>query len=732
MVKRIIWLVLIFVSANLPAQYRLSGTVKDAKTGQELPGVTVYVIQTKQGTVTDLDGRFVLKNIPGKAVDVRFSYVGYAPEKRHIVFDKKEKVLEVLLKEEALQLDEVVVSTGFGKMQKDNVVKVAKLPLADLTLKGITNVSRGLASLPGLALLSTGTGIGKPVIHGLSRNRVVIYRQGLRLENYQFGDEHGIGVDASGIAGVEVIKGPASLMYGSGAMGGVVYFVPEKFAPANKFRADFTGRFMSNTGGKFATAGLKKSFEHTKFLFRTTYKHLPDFRLPDGRFAAGSENKRLGYKLGFGYDKTRFSLDLRYQFNHGQNGLPHAVSPVRKGMYAGLYQDLTNHIASLKTDWHGQTGKFISTIGFTSHFRKLMHADTAKIAMRLNTWTYDARYYPSLKQNFDLIIGWQALAQTNLNAGQIILLPDAKIFDNGLFVTARKNYGNTVLQAGLRWDGRSIRTQSVGQAGDSLYRPALNKFLSGFSGSAGVKWQYEKLVLRGNVASGFRAPGLAELTAKGLHDMRYQIGNKDLKNEKNIQTDVDLSYKTSHAEFFAEAYVNRIWHYIYLSPTGQQTAGFPVYRYEQSQALLYGGEAGLHIHPHPWDWLHIRTVFQTVTGKRSGGTYLPLIPADAWKNTVGLRFHGKGFRPAKYFFNLGWNYTFPATHISPFEDPRPGYALVNLWGGAEFYGGKTKFLLSLSVRNLTNRTYIPHLSVLREDGIPEPGRNVIFSVKIDF
>jgi iron complex outermembrane receptor protein len=135
----------------------------------------------------------------------------------------------------------------------------------------------------------------------------------------------------------------------------------------------------------------------------------------------------------------------------------------------------------------------------------------------------------------------------------------------------------------------------------------------------GYKMDLADDLIRLNLASGFRAPNLAELTSNGVHEgtNRYEIGNSDLKTEQNVQSDINLEYNNSHFEFFVNGfYINN---YIYTSPTGRIQDNNDVFSYIQNNAKLYGGEIGLHFHPHPLDWLHYETSFETVTGKKQNG-----------------------------------------------------------------------------------------------------------------
>jgi iron complex outermembrane receptor protein len=249
----------------------------------------------------------------------------------------------------------------------------------------------------------------------------------------------------------------------------------------------------------------------------------------------------------------------------------------------------------------------------------------------------------------------------------------------------------------------------------------------------------DNFILRFNLASGFRAPNLAELTSNGIHEgaNRYEVGNANLNTEQNFQTDLNLEYKTNHVEFFVNGFYNHIANYIYLSPKGttfynSAAANFiQVYNYSQSDANLYGGEIGLHFHPHPLDWLHFETSYETVTGKKQTGEYLPLIPANNWNNT--LRFEWNDCNWLKEGFSaISLSSTFNQDKISGFETRTGGYSLLNLGIGGALHFGKMKVEVNLNANNITDKKYMAHLSRLKTDGILNMGRNVVLGLHFNF
>lgn len=725
--KKFISIIIIIIGVWVSsAQYSLSGIVKDAKTKEILTGVSIYIPAIKQGTVTDLDGKFQIKNIKQNDIDVIFTYEGYKTQHLHIHFDTPHKAIKVGMQESVFEMDEVIVSTHTNKLQKDNVMKVAHKSLASLAQKGMQNIMEGIAQIPGVSNLSTGTGIVKPVIRGLSGNRVLVYNQGVRLENYQFGEEHGMGVDASGIAGVEVIKGPASLLYGSDALGGVIYLIPEKYAPAHSFQAGMQSKYFSNTRGTHQSLGLKTSGQKWQFLVRGAYKINGDYRIPNGDLVLNSANKDKDFKIGIGYKNTNWSADLRYNYNHTLNGMAEGIGFENKPYaFSGTYQNLHANNISLKNNWKLGESKLKANIGFSQFERALLKDGQAFIDMQLRTINTNILWYLPERHNFQLILGGEVFLQHNTNIGPHILLPNAQTNNLGVFSTLNYTHKKTALQGGVRYDYRTIDADYICNS-----RPGLKRSLGSFTGSFGIKQDWhDNWQLRLNFASGFRAPNLAELTSNGEHEGRIEIGDCNLKNEQNFQTDFNLDYKSSHFTFFFNTFYNQIHHYIYLAPLGYQQNNLEVYAYKQNDARLYGGETGIHFHPHPWDWLHISSTFETVIGQTFDSKNLPLIPADQWKNdlTINHRYTKGNFK--KIFGGIQINHTFDSRPDEE-EDTYPAYTLLNANFGVVFKLKKIQGEFNLAVRNLTNKTYISNLSVLREDGIPNQGRNIIIGMNI--
>ena len=717
------------------SQNKISGKITNSQ-NEVLTGAEVYIEELQKGTSTNENGYYELLNLPNNTIKITVAYIGYKTQVKTIALIEKEKTLDFILEEAVFKMDEVIVSTAFNKLQSQNVMKVEHESIKTMQRKGTSTLIEGLTTIPGVSQISTGTSIGKPVIRGLSGNRVLVYSQGVRIENQQFGDEHGLGLNDSGIESAEVIKGPASLLYGSDALGGVLYFIPEKFAEANTFVANINQKLFSNTLGSSSSLGLKTSTDNWKFLARGSYNTHSDYKTPNKNGVTNTRYNETDFKTGIGYSDSKISSVFRYNYNKLDLGIPEEgiaeQTTTKKTAYPK--QGVFNHLLSFNNIIFFKKSKLDMNFGYISNERsEFEDSNIPVLRMNLNTFNYDAKYYLPKLGKLETIFGFQGMNQSNKNSGEEYLIPDAVTNDVGFFGTGNYEWKSNVILAGLRFDNRTISAEAFGAVGEEGSFVAIDKSYNSFNASLGYKTNLgDNLIVRINAASGFRAPNLAELTSNGVHEgtNRYEIGNSNLKTEQNIQTDLNMEYNTDHFEFFVNGFYNHVNNYIYTSPTGETLENNDVYRYIQNDAKLYGGEIGVHFHPHPLDWLHLESSFETVTGEKQNGDYLPLIPANNWNNTIRTEFNIKNWL-SDGFASLNISSTFKQNNVSGFETATKGYSLVNIGFGGTVKFGKTIFDLTLNGNNLFNENYIAHLSRLKADGIQNIGRNFIAGVKFN-
>lgn len=733
--KSFLYTLLLGFSIVATAQNKVSGTITN-KQNEPISGSTIAIPELHKETISDENGKYIFNNIPNGKFKMVFSFIGFATQTKEITSYLKEQKIDIFLEESMHQMEEVIVSTAFNKVQSQNVMKVEHQSMKSLSQKGTSTLIEGLATIPGVSQVSTGTSIGKPVIRGLSGNRVLVYSQGVRLENQQFGEEHGLGLNDSGIESVEVIKGPASLLYGSDAIGGILYFNPEKFASPNKVDANFSQKLFSNTNGSNTSLGLKTSLDNFKFLARGSHNTHADYKIPNGNRVTNTRYNESDFKTALGYSNAKLTSTLRYNFNKLDLGIPENDIAKQTSTKNTDYpkQAVFANIISLNSTFFFKNSKLDADLGYISNDRsEFVDSGMANLHMKLKTYNYNVKYYLPKFGKLESIIGTQGMHQTNTNSGLEYLIPDATTYDFGILGTSNYEWKKSILQAGIRFDTRNITVAEHGILGNEGYFQTLDKKFQSFNSSLGFKTNLKKdIILRLNFASGFRAPNLAELTSNGVHEgsNRYEIGNVNLQNEQNFQTDLNLEYRNPHFELFLNGFYNNISNYIFTAPNGNKIDGLDAYDYAQENANLYGGEAGVHFHPHPLDWLHITSSFESVTGKKQSGDNLPLIPANKWNNSFKTEFKSTKYLKDS-FAVLNVEHTLNQNNPGSFETNSNDYTLLNLCFGGKITLGKIAFDINLNANNLLNKTYISHLSRLKNDGIPNIGRNIVLGINFD-
>lgn len=730
----------LFISNYNYSQNTLKGRITDY-IDNPLPGANVFIYELNKGTVAGPEGSYIIENIPDGKFRIQYSFVGFSGEVRTIFFKGALQVVDIQMNETAIETKEVVISGGYNATQHENAVNIEILKLKSSTGIITPNTGELLTKVPGVSMISKGPGISKPVIRGLSMDNVLVLNNGVRNENYQYSDHHPLGIDEFGIEDVEIIKGPASLLYGSDAIGGVVNFIRERPAPVGQIMGDYHLQMFSNTMGISTNLGLKGASKSFFGGIRFGTKTNADFLQGGGDFVPNSRFNTVSFKADGGYSGKKAVSKLFYEFSQQKLGLTEdeAVADITsRGRKNEIwYQQFFNHLISSQNKIFLNKFKIDLNAAFQS--AELVHyagENEVEIAMRLSTLTYEAKLNLPSTEKSEYIIGFQGFNQLNRNipGAEEILLPDANTSNYGLLALLQYYiFHGFKVQAGVRYDMKLISSEEAGMIGDEEYRAALEKDYGSFSGSVGATYEFQdRLFFRANFAAAYRTPNLAELTSNGMHETRYELGNSGLVPQKAYETDISIHYHVNNLTFDIAGFYNIINHYIYIAPTADTTfSGEEIYRYTQDDAALFGGEAGIHLHPQKLKWLHVEGTFSTVTGKQSNSDHLPFIPAN--KLNFELKFEKDELGKLNdSFFRINSSTSFKQGHPAPEEEKTDGYSLVDAGIGTTIPAGRMELKFQLSVNNLFDTKYTDHLSTLKEVGFYDPGRNVALSVSIPF
>ncbi len=724
------------------AQVNMNGQILDAETNEGVPGARIYVPDLGFGTNTKVDGSFVLNNLPERTLLIQISAPAFETITEEIDFSKVQN--KNFLKHSHIDLDEILISNPASRLQNENIMGIEAAKMKKIKNTGAIGLAEGLASISGIDILSTGSGIGKPVIRGLQGNRIVTYADGVRIENQQFGADHGIGIGDLGIAGVEIIKGPGSLLYGADALGGVIYFVPDNYASSNSIEAYAESGYNSATFGTMNELGFKVN-KRVKLNLAGSYNSFANYQLPTGLYVKNSNFDEKNIKASFGFNTKNWVTNVRYSYLQNNFGITEdsTTENVIIRSVGHPYQQIDNQRFSTENIFYLKNSKLKFTLGYSSNVRlefeeqdsdHIHSKDEAALNMELSTGSYDLKWHKALKnKKGKFIAGVQGLYQSNINRGKEILIPDAKMIDAGLFVIYNHTFGeNLNMQFGKRLDFRAISAEGITDTTLNYSSDFIDDLYGGMTISAGLIYSDENNKLRFNMATGFRAPNTSELASFGVHSssLRFEIGSSELRKEQNLQFDLEFESDGDHLKFAFNPFFNSVKDYIYLDLTNTFINGLRVYQYKQDDAFLMGWESGIHLHPHGLHWLHIESNYAYVQAKFYEGGNLPLIPPANLNSTIRVEFDTEGDYKLENIY-ISHRYRFSQVQLATEESLSPDYHLFDFGLMIKMTSKGSVLKVSAGIRNVFNTSYVDHLSRFKDFGIPAMGRNFFFSLKLD-
>jgi iron complex outermembrane receptor protein len=658
-----------------------------AKTGdQPLPNATISL--KGRSWVCDSTGQATLLLEPG-IYHIRISHTGYHTLSKEITVPGK---AGFSLIESDAELEQIVVTAVAAATKiKRTPVSIAIVSQKEMNRHTSTNVIDAiLKTVPGISAITTGPNISKPLIRGLGYNRVLTLYDGMRQEGQQWGDEHGAEIDQYGISRAEIVKGPASLMYGSDAIAGVVNLIPgSPNREPGKLHGDAATEYQANNGMIGASAGLQ--YRDGSFLTSArisaksaaNYTNAVDERVYNTGFqehnislmAGWEKPKSKNYIQANLYDNlqeipdgSRDSLSRRFTYQVQESDkddirnrppvpqarlFTHSISP--------LHQHIQHYRLYHKGAYQLLGGELSSLTGFQQNRRREYNHPTqpsqAGLNVVLNTFNYELKYSFAERNGWKLTYGINGMYQQNKNRDATDFpIPDYKLFDIGSYFVVKKEWDKLVLTGGIRVDTRNIdwhdfytrkdpasgfmkQVRVPDTANATLNFPSYHKNFSGVSGSLGLVYNFSNTVtLKANLARGYRCPSIPEIGSDGLDPGAriYYIGNRNFSPEFNWQADIGLFLNYPDADISIEVFNNNISNYIFFQKlfdaNGQPLEIVPgnfTYQYKQGSARLYGIEASWVLHPRNWRWFHFQQSLSAINGINTDQESLKSLGEDA-------------------------------------------------------------------------------------------------------
>ncbi|HET9503556.1 MAG TPA: TonB-dependent receptor [Hymenobacter sp.] len=806
----------------LPALARaqaLRGHVQD-QAGQPVPYASVAVPARHLGTTADASGTFALPDLPPGPHALEVSAVGYASATQTITLPTAAPLVVRLAKAEKALTEVVVTGVSRSTEIRRSPVPIAALSKREIMLNSNANIiDAAVRGVPGLSAVTTGPNVSKPFIRGLGYNRVLTLYNGLRQEGQQWGDEHGIEVDNYGVDRVEVVKGPASLLYGSDAVAGVVNLLPAlPTGPAGELHGEALAEYQSvnallgqSVALNYQNHGLQTSFRASHRLARD-YRNAVDGLVYNTGFRELTLTGMVGVQRAWGGlhlwltaynnhqeipDGSRDSLSrafTRQIFEADKDDIKARPVVSDADLRAYGQSDLRQHLQHYRAFADGNIklgqGELRLLGGVQQNHRQEFNHPTAPtqagLDLRLTTVSYEARYLLPTWHGIELTAGANGMSQANEHlAATDFPIPAYRLFDLGGFGVAKKAFGQLELTGGLRYDTRVVRWadfytatdpatgfgMAAGSvaAGAELPFPAFRAVYRGLSASLGGSYAVgEHLVLRANVARGYRAPNIPEIGSNGLDPGAHivYLGNRSFGPEFSLQQDAGVLWKSAGWEASAEVFHNYVENFIYqarlFDAQGQPVEVVPgnaTYQYQQAAARLYGGEVALNLHPAALPWLSWRTGAAFVIGlndnpalrERVGAAsrYLPLIPAPQARTELRLSAPARpAARLSGTYLRLSLDGTAPQNRyyaVDGAETATAGYLLLGAGAGTTLRtkAGREAVQLFVQVDNIFDTAYQAHLNRLKyfeyyaasptgRTGIYNPGRNMGVKVVVPF
>jgi iron complex outermembrane receptor protein len=728
----------------------------------------VYLPALRAGAATDFEGRFAVGHIPPGTYTINVRHLQY----RLLNFNLRlvaDIDTVIIIAPTEIQLPAMEIHgehTPTGLLSESKSVAI----LAPEELEKLRGQTLGetLQQIPGVTALQTGPSISKPVIRGLHSDRVVVLNAGVPQEGQQWGGEHAPEIDPFSPARIEVIKGPSSVEYGSGAIGGVVRLEQRPLPHTPGLGGDLILNSFTNNrqgAGSLLLEGASSALPDVGFRLQGSFRkagneHAPDYVVGNTGFAEYTGSGSIGYSGENGSAEAYYSL-FSTELGIYRGSHIGSLSDLQRAIAAGgpltdypfTYeirppkQNITHELWSLRGKYRLQSiGTFNVSFGRQSNHRQEYDAyrffndvqtlpTHAATDLTLTTYSLDLKLNHEPIGDFYGLVGVNGMRQGNVSQGSSFLIPNFRSYSGGAYAVEAWASSSVTITAGVRLDYRWLHVFPV----ESRDIEETMKDYLNVSGALGVTYEFHpEWTAAMNIGTAFRPPNISELFSNGVHHgtAEYERGDQNLQSERAHAFDLTVTHRTPTVRAELSVYSNWINNFIYLFPSAGPVltlrGAFPAFQYKQNNARLVGFDGSLDVHVTGW---YSTGVDASLVRGDNLDTAQPLIqmPADRLSliNTLTAQSLGPVTSP---YIELRGTFVARQTRFQPhvdYLDPPPGYILLDLRVGGTISLASSPLTVRLEVRNLFNTSYRDYLSRFRYY-IDDPGRDIILKVEIPF
>ncbi len=746
-VKKNIFLFIMMITFSLNAQIR--GVVIDK---DSIPIEDVEIL------IPDYDIQFYTNYLGEFSVDIGITtgshlYIYKDGYESKISQYKDDTKLVIILDDLHVDIDEISVMASYNILGNSKVTNIQNISIKDVFLNS-NSMLESVTELSGVDIISSGSGIQKVVVRGLSGMRVVTYLNGMQINNQQWANDHGIGFTDLGLNKVELIKGSSALRYGSESIGGLLYFKDHPFVKLEGSKGFIASKFNSNSYLSSNQFGLKWNRNNLFFNVNGEYSISSDYRLPNNTYLFNSRFKQNAIKFSIAHKNNNLQNIFRYHLHNESPGIPGHVhgdpSTVELTKILSSYRDfntdfkinrpnqfVTNQLFIYESNYFMDNSKISLYVG---HFRNNLQEYEKWTQPAFNLTLSNTLINPNIKYSYNnstIELGSQFSILNNLNNVNQRLVPDASSINIGPYAIFNYDKDNLGVNLGIRYDYKKLKSKDNTVNNNKIFDIDYSKSFSNTSFSSGVYYKFNDHITRISYSGAYRSPHFSELFSNGVHHgtNRYEIGDDDLTIENANQIDLKYQWSNEHLGVVINPFIQHITNFISINPTDSFSSVYRIYNYIQYELVeINGVEMNIHYHPHLLHNLHIEQSYSFLNTKNKDDSYgLALTPANSIKTKLLLDLNQYD-KLSKYKINnlsVFHIHKFQQNSFAQYEEFTASYNVINLQLGGKI---NNQFEYVFLINNLFNEEYTPHISRLRGvgGGVPNPGRSISVNLKYNF
>lgn len=713
------------VTTAAQANATLRGTITLSNSGKPIHNVVVTILQLRRSATTKEDGTYELQNIPPGRYDV-VAHLDRVPDTvKTIAVSAGDVTLDFQVELTGVREEVTVTATGTEQAVSSSIQSVDVIGSIDLAKKSPVSLGESLDGELGIAKRSFGPGTARPVIRGFDGDRVLVLQDGSRIGGLGFeSGDHAEPVNVLTVERIEIVKGPATLLYGSNAIGGVVNTITSHDTPHKGVNGFFTGLGSTNSRQVGASGGIEYGTEKWLLWANGGVQRSGDYDTPIGE-VPNSFSRENNTAAGFGYFPNHGFLSFNYTFDQRRYGVPIDPNEIDPEI---VYLDPRRHSFSFRGGFR-ENSSFLEAGTFTAQYNDYQHSEIDAETNVVNTTfnnnsflysgTFDHKKYGRLSGRF----GFWGQHRDFETIGEEALAPPTKHNAFAVFGLETLEFERVSLQFGGRLENNRYKPEVTVPRG-----MLPDRAFTGFSGAIGVRvstWRGGSLVA--NYSHSYRAPSLEELYNEGPHpgNLAFEIGDPNLNRELGNGLDFGVRHSSPRIKLEVNGFYYRIKDFIFLAPTGDvdPDSGLVIAEYLQEPARYSGTEARLDAQLHPAIWLNLGADYVNAE-LTATNTPLPRIPPLRGRVGLELRYKGLLLNPEVVMAK-------DQDRLFPTESRTAGYTVFGLSGSYLIASKHAAHIISFNAFNLGDRLYRNHLSFIKEFA-PEMGRGLRLTYTLRF